>query len=189
MRLLAQSLKETTAQLCGLEFTEAQSLAMDALWTRLREHMLQHEDCACSHELSRGILELLFQLFVTFWTEVPGDADLGKTAIANYSGVLGIHPIELSFRRAYSYTPFLSALLWIGRLILLEYAIPLRPYKTLALPWLGRDAYVDLGQRLSGRICPKYLHRGSISPVGYLIERLQHGRAIAKHDGPRTSIS
>jgi hypothetical protein len=34
-----------------------------------------------------------------------------------------------------------------------------------------------------------YLQRGSFSPMGYLIKRLQHSRAIARREGPRTSIS
>jgi hypothetical protein len=33
------------------------------------------------------------------------------------------------------------------------------------------------------------LQRGSVSPVGYLIERLQHGRAIARREGTRTYIA
>jgi hypothetical protein len=35
----------------------------------------------------------------------------------------------------------------------------------------------------------RYLQRGSFSPMGYLIKRLQHGRAIARREGPRTNIS
>ncbi|GAB7336844.1 hypothetical protein MBLNU13_g00015t1 [Cladosporium sp. NU13] len=134
-------------------------------------------------------LELLFQLLVTFWTEIPGSGDLESTAIAHFSGVLGIHPSEYAFRRAYDYTPFLSSLIWVGRLVLLEYALPLRPYKHLSIPWPGREDYSDLGERLCDQIRPKYLQRGSLSPIGYLIERLQHGRAIAKREGPRTNIS
>jgi hypothetical protein len=34
-----------------------------------------------------------------------------------------------------------------------------------------------------------YLQQGSFSLIGYLIERLQHGRAIAKREGPRTNIT
>jgi hypothetical protein len=134
-------------------------------------------------------LKLLFQLFVTFWTEIRSSGDLESTAIAHFSGVLGIHPSEHAFRRAYDYTPFLSSLIWVGRLVLLEYALPLRSYANLPIPWPGREDYNDFGERLCGRIRPRYLQRGSLSPMGYLVERLQHGRAIAKREGPRTSIS
>jgi hypothetical protein len=56
-------------------------------------------------------IEAITQLLITFWTEVPRDADLESTAIARFSGILGIHPHEFSFRRAYDYTPLLSALI------------------------------------------------------------------------------
>lgn len=97
---------------------------------------------------------------------------LERKAIVHFFGVLGIHPYELAYRTAYAYTPYLSALLWVGRLIILEYALPLRAYTTLDVPWPARAAYVDQGKRLCVDIRPMYLQRGSFSPMGYLIELL-----------------
>jgi hypothetical protein len=77
----------------------------------------------------------------------------------------------------------------VGRLIILEYALPLAPYNHLKIPWPVRTAYADQAQRLREHIRPKYLQRGSLAPAGYLIERLQHGRAIARREGPQTNIS
>jgi hypothetical protein len=74
IHMLARKLKETTVQICGFEFTEAQSSAMGTLWKKLTEHMSQHKDCACGDDLPRNITELLFQLCVTFWTQTPSDA-------------------------------------------------------------------------------------------------------------------
>jgi hypothetical protein len=102
---------------------------------------------------------------------------------------MGIHPYELAYRTAYDYTQYLSALLWVGRLIVLEHALPLRAYATLDVPWPARTTYEDQGKGLCADIRPIYLQRGSFSPIGYSIERLQHGRAIAKREGPRTNIS
>jgi hypothetical protein len=112
-----------------------------------------------------------------------------RNAIVHFSGVLGIYPTELAFRTAYDYTPYLSALIWVGRLIILEYALPLQAYSSLKIPWPKQAAYPDQVQRLCGQIRPKYLLQGSLSPIGYLIERLQHGRAIAKREGAQTNIS
>jgi hypothetical protein len=100
---------------------------------------------------------------------------LESKAIVNFSGVLGVHPLQLAYRSAYDYTPYLAALIWVGRLILLEYALPLRAYNTLPTPWPDRSAYPQMQARLCAEIRPQYLQRGSLSPVGYLIERLQHG--------------
>ena len=87
--------------------------------------------------------EHLLQLFVMFWTELSKDGDMGKGALVHFTRVLGIHPQELTFRTAYAYTPFLSALIWIGRLILLEYALPLRAYMYLKVPWPAKTTYCD----------------------------------------------
>jgi hypothetical protein len=39
-----------------------------------------------------------------------------------FVGVLGIHPSSLAYRTAYQFTPILAGLLWVSRLLLLEYA-------------------------------------------------------------------
>jgi hypothetical protein len=138
---------------------------------------------------SSSISEAVFQLLVMFWTDLSTDGVLEGKAIIYFSGVLGIHPYELAYCTAYDYIPYLSPLLWVGRLIILEYALLLRAYTTLAVPWLARVAYADQGKRLCAEIWPIYLQRGSFLPMGYLIERLQHGRAIAKREGLCTNMS
>ena len=189
MRQASRDLMETTSHLCGLSLTDAQISAIDDVWKRLTDLATRTTDCSQTNDLPEDCLELLFQLFVTLWTDIPRDGSLEGTAIAHFSGVLGIHPSEYAFRTAYSYTPFLSALIWVGRLVILEYALPKQPYRSLPRPWPSRDTYPDMAARLCGHIRPKYLQRGSISPIGYLLERLQHGRAIAKRDGAPTNIS
>ena len=104
---------------------------MQAVWSRL-EPLVSHEGRHIPALLPKYGIESVVQLFMTFWTEIPRDADLGSTAIARFSGILGIHPHEFSFRRAYDYTPLLSALIWMGQLLFLEYALPLEAYETLA---------------------------------------------------------
>lgn len=136
-----------------------------------------------------SVHENLFQLLVMFWTDLSHNGNMSRSAIMHFSGVLGIYPTELCFRKPYDYTPFISALLWVGRLIILEYALPLAPYSHLEVPWPERTVYSDQAQRLREHIRPKYLQRGSLAPASYLIERLQHGRAIARREGPRTNIS
>jgi hypothetical protein len=74
---------------------------------------------------------------------VSTDSILEGKAIVHFSSVLGIYPYELAYRTAYDYTPYLSALLWIGRLIILECALPLRGYTTLDVLWPARATYAD----------------------------------------------
>ncbi|KAH8622004.1 hypothetical protein IG631_23399 [Alternaria alternata] len=52
---------------------------------------------------------------------------MSRSANMHLSGVLGIYPAELCFRKPYDHTLFISALLWVERRIILEYALPLPP--------------------------------------------------------------
>jgi hypothetical protein len=124
-----------------------------------------------------------------FWTDLSHDGNMSRSAIPYFSGVLAIYPTEVCFCKPSDYTPFISALLWVGRLILLEYALPLTPYNHLKVPWPKRTAYADQAQRLREHIRPRYLQSRSLAPAGYFIERLQHGRAIAGREGQPTNIS
>lgn len=76
-----------------------------------------------------------------FWAGLSVDGVADSRAIIHFSGVLGIHPFELVYRTAYEYKPYLLALICVGRLLLLEYALPLRAYATLIIPWPARATY------------------------------------------------
>lgn len=97
-----------------------------------------------------------------FWTDLSTYGAMESKAIAHFSGVLGIHPYELAYRTAYDYTPYLSALLWIGRLIILEWALPLRAYTTLNIPFPARATY---SLRYMGR-------RGQLQTAGFVSRQI-----------------
>ena len=189
IRRLARNLRERTHDISGLQLSNPQVAMMDDIWAGLADLVKKTDDTSVAQGVPAVLLESLFQLFVMFWTDLSRDGRMEQNAIVHFSGVLGIHPHELAYRRAYDYTPYLSALLWVGRLVILEYTLPLKPYSHLRIPWPDRTSYGDQAKRLRDQIRPKYLQRGSLSPIGYLIERLQHGRAIARREGPRTNIT
>ncbi|PVH69601.1 hypothetical protein DL98DRAFT_624055 [Cadophora sp. DSE1049] len=136
-----------------------------------------------------ALAENLFQLFAMFWTDISKDGKMETCALVHFTGVLGIHPRELAYQTAYGFTPTLSAMAWIGRLILLEYALPLEAYSHLKIPWPSRTQYPDQVQRLRDQIHLKYMRKGCFSPLGYICERTHHARTIATREGPRTNIS
>jgi hypothetical protein len=68
---------------------------------------------------------------------------MSRSAIMHFSSVLGIYPTELCFCTPYDNTLFVSALLWVGRLIILEYALPLALYNYVKVLWSKRTAYAD----------------------------------------------
>lgn len=103
-----------------------------------------------------------------------------------FSGVLGVHCSSLAYRTAYYYTLFAAGLIWIGRLLLLEYALPKEPY--LVLNWPAATSYKSQLQQLQYIQC-KYLCYSSAYPMGRLLEAIAYGRAIAKKEGACTNIS
>jgi hypothetical protein len=189
IRALARNVKDLTSDITGLHLNAAQTAMLDHVWDVMAGLVKEADHGAVQSGSHEAACEKLFQLFVMFWTDLSPDGMMHRNAIVHFSGVLGIHPTELCFRRPYDYTPYLSALIWVGRLIILEYALPLAAYNHLQIPWPSRTAYSDQAQRLREDIRPRYLQRGSLVPTAYLIERLQHGRAIARREGPRTNIS
>lgn len=80
------------------------------------------------------LLELVFQLSITFSTEEFVDSQPSSSLLVYFSGILGFSLDARSFLPAKKYTPHLSALSYIQRLLFLEYALPLRPYPHLGIP-------------------------------------------------------
>ncbi|KAH6977630.1 hypothetical protein EDB80DRAFT_738121 [Ilyonectria destructans] len=79
------------------------------------------------------LLEALLQLLMMFWTYQSQDEAMTCSTIVHFVAVLGIHLLSLAYRNAYDYTPDLAALVWVGRLLFLEYSLPRFSYDTLLI--------------------------------------------------------
>jgi hypothetical protein len=118
---VCETLGRSLGEAYGLELSEVQVQRMESVWSHLAAHELEDEEPLSFSSTS----EAVFQLLVIFWTDTSTDGVLEGKSIVHFSGVMGIHPYELAYRTAYDYTQYLSALVWVGRLIVLEYALPL----------------------------------------------------------------
>ncbi|KAH7459229.1 hypothetical protein FOMA001_g20149 [Fusarium oxysporum f. sp. matthiolae] len=126
--------------------------------------------------------EAIFQLSMMFWTYQEPTGDMSASTIIHFTAVLGIKGPSLTFHPAHSSSPKLSALMWIGRLLFLEYAVPVFGYNTLELAWPCRTAYSSQPDRISS-IRSKYLLRGCYTPFGELIELKAFAKSIVKREG------
>lgn len=192
----AEPLRE---EVYGLRFQEKEARLMDYIWGEMlapaggggladgdsddsddadsaREAQLQH------------LSETLLQLSVYFWTFRSTSGNMYESAVVHFTTVMGMHRQALSYRTAYTYTPTLSALVWIGRLLLLEYALPSRAYATLGAQWQARDGYANQVQRLN-RFRRRFLLRGGFHPTGECIELRAYGRGVVKKEGARANLS
>jgi hypothetical protein len=152
------------------------------------DYTTQRARASHDDEREHCLAEAVFQLSMAFWTFQSTTGDLAPSVLVHFTSVLGIHRHSLAFKSAYSYTSTLSALIWVGRLLFLEYALPSLPYKTLVYPWPARDEYPDQTQRLE-QIRSKYLFRGGFHPFGELIELRAYGKWVVKKEGARANLA
>ncbi len=110
--------------------------------------------------------EKLFHLCITFLTQRFEQGDDRQTPLMHFSSVLGIDLKSSKFREPRTYTPILAGLIWVRRLLLLEYALPNREYRSLQ--WPSREAYHDHGWRLE-ELRRAHSIEGSYSPMSHLV--------------------
>jgi hypothetical protein len=96
---------------------------------------------------------------VMFEKDLYTNSVLETKAIIHSYRVLCVYPYKAANYTAYDYTLYLLALLKVSRLLVLEYALLLRAYTTLNVPWPARAAYADQGKHLYEELRPTYLQR------------------------------
>jgi hypothetical protein len=181
-------------EIYGFAFRPEEAGQMAYIWSLLcdleeyREESGQDNNTGEQDKRGIRVSEAVFQLSMTFWTFRSITGDLASSVLVHFTSVLGIHRHSLAYKSAYSYTSTLSALIWVGRLLFLEYALPLSPYETLVYPWPARVDYVDQIQRLE-QIRSKYLLRGGFHPFGELIELRAYGKWVVKKEGVRANLA
>jgi hypothetical protein len=129
-------------------------------------------------------LDMILQLSTLFLMDGSTTGNMAHLPLVYFSAVLGIHPDAASYRTAFSYTPYVAGLVWIGRLLILEHALPKTPYSFLPAATNCANPLQRLREHQS-----KYLCRGTGYPIDQLLDTLLTGRAMANKDGARTNIS
>lgn len=123
-----------------------------------------------------------------FWTHQDPAGDISSSVIIYYTAVMGIQRRSMSYYPAHNSTSGLAALMWIGRALFLEYALPLHGYATLAYHWTSRDQYHSHPERLEA-IRQRYLMRGCYTPFGELIELKAFATSIVRQEGMPGNLS
>ncbi|EGU75252.1 hypothetical protein FOXB_14237, partial [Fusarium oxysporum f. sp. conglutinans Fo5176] len=103
----------------------------------------------------------------------------GSALLVYFSGILGFSSDCRRFQLAREYCPNLSGLIWVQRLLFLEYALPLHSY--LALGVQQRPQFPM--QRLN-EVRQKYMVQGSLSPLAELHNLRSFGQKVAKTEPP-----
>jgi hypothetical protein len=123
-------------------------------------------------------LELLFHVCLGLCTETFIDGQPDSALLIFFSRILGFSGQQSMFAKQYS--PQLSGLIYIQRILLLEYALPQQPYTTVAIARCPRE------QRFEQlyNICQNYMTLGSQSPLAELLSLRNFGLAVARTEPP-----
>ena len=124
-------------------------------------------------------LELLFELSLSLSMENFMDGQPGSTLLIYFSGILGFSPDCRQFQLAREYCPNLSGLIWVQRLLFLEYALPLHSY-----PIIGIQQRPQFPMERLNEVRQKYMVQGSISPLAELHNLRNFGQKVAKTEPP-----
>ena len=186
-----------------LKLTGPQETTMSRIWATLDDCLraaqsglrcpttagdARNPNLALDLETSQQLTEWLLALSVQFVAQVRRPSSTKPSPLLDFTAVLGIHSYSLVYRTAYVFTPQLAGLIWIARLVMLEYALPLEAYATAEVDWPSRDSYADEIERLHN-VRRRFLCRGGFHPIGALTDTLAYGRRIARKEGRRTNIS
>jgi hypothetical protein len=120
-------------------------------------------------------LELLFQLSMTLSKQEFLDGDAGSTLLVYFSGILGFSSDFQHFMLARQFCPSLSGLIYVQRLLFLEYALPLFGYRA-AMPAPDRPA-----RALQGGVQP--IHYGRLAISARRVVQLAKFRVQDQQDG------
>ncbi len=124
----------------------------------------------------------LMGLIVSIITQDTSQIPLYASPLMHFLAVCGVDSVTQSFRRSFAFTPILAKVLWIIRLLLLEYALPLQ-----AWPEIGIQDCTQVGAvavRVQ-KIRQTHLCEGSFLPASSILTQLARGKAINKlHRSP-----
>lgn len=126
------------------------------------------------------LLESVFHLSTALCMEEFTDGQPHSTTLIYLGGILGFTDDGAGFQRPARYTPTISALIYLQRLLFLEYALPYQPYQHRGRSGPAQSEYLCTLRQVQAR----YMCEGSATPLGELTSLLPYGREMLKTEQP-----
>ena len=126
------------------------------------------------------VAEKLMELSIAFITQRFPTADDLRSPLTHFTDVMAISNRSHQFLEPYNYTSYVAGLIWMCRLLIMEYALPSREYATIG--WRSHEAYQDKCERLKP-IHDDFLTEGTFGPVTRLIRLLCQGKETVRAVG------
>lgn len=122
----------------------------------------------------------MFHLSTTICTETLLNGQPSSTLLIYFSGILGFTSNGNNFCQARAYTPLLSTLIYIQRILLLKWALPFRAYTYIYLPKRSASGQQDAIQEVRRTS----LTFGCDGPFHELLSLRNFGKAWARDEPP-----
>jgi hypothetical protein len=171
------NLEKLWAHLEGEEDEETEEEEEDAIEGRRRPSTSRRSHNSPNPNSDEGLQEQILQVLADFWTQRL-DGDPFASPLWHFVGVLGIDGETGQLRPAHLFTYVLAGLVFTGRALLGEWAIPTRE----------RAGMEDLTQRFA-QVRDAWLCKATYSPMGYILSLLLFGKKIAREMGSRLMVS
>jgi hypothetical protein len=98
-----------------------------------------------------------------------------RSPLIYFLAVMGIDSAAEALRHSFVYTPYLAGVLWVNRLLMLEYALPLRAWPVIKL--VARADVTSVRARVK-EVREKRLCKGSFSPTSFILGQLAYGKML-----------
>ncbi|RFU71790.1 recq family helicase, partial [Trichoderma arundinaceum] len=158
---------DTLLEKHGFSFTSDRRRGLETLWEHLQD----------GNWPERDLEEELLQVSASFWMQRL-DGDPFASPLWHFVAVLGIDGESGQLRPAHLFTYVLAGMVYVGRALLAEYAVP-----TAQRP--GMEGL----ERRFARVRDTWLCKATYSPMGYMLSLLLYGRKIARETGSRLMVS
>src|SRR5450432_112779 len=120
----------------GVTYTEKQWMVIQ----RIREYLQEPEPmdeavavAVAAQDQDYRLTNTLMYLYMLVVMQDTSRIRLYKSPLMHYLAVRGVDEESQALRAAFFYTPILAGALWMNRLIILEVAVPLEPWRPLRL--------------------------------------------------------
>ena len=175
---MCELLEDQRRERYGIVFTEEQFRILKELYDLFDEDPSSDPNVMDTGNRSVRIKKL-FQFVILLLCHRNADDQL-RSPLCYFTSVLGIDRKTKEFRTPYNYTSYIAGLMWVARLLLLEYILPKHGYAHL--DWPDRSNHPDWGQRMEDIRKPYMIH-GSYSLFSFMANLLAYGKSIAVAEG------
>ena len=93
----------------------------------------------------------------------------------HFLAIIGINSAAEVLRHSFAYMLYLAGVLWVNRLLMLEYALPLRAWLVIKL--VARADVTSVRARVK-EVREKRLCEGSFSPTSFILGQLAYGKML-----------